>query len=117
MCKHLWTKGVHVWQGGSWHCIRQGCKLRKGTACGRAVEGEGTPLLEEVASYSLAGRTESLAVLKSRVPGLQRDALLLTFRRAPQVSGVAALQGGGGPSQASMLTSSCSHVPLLHPMD
>ncbi len=82
------------------------------------MEGEGTPQLEEVASYSLAGRTESLAVLKSRVPGLQRDALLLTFRRAPWLSGVATLtlQGGGGRSRASMPTSSCSRMPLLYPV-
>lgn len=82
------------------------------------MEGEGTPQLEEVASYSLAGRTESLAVLKSRVPGLQRDALLLTFRRAPYLSGWATLtlQGGGGCSRASTQTSSCSHMPLSHPM-
>ena len=52
----------------------------RGRKCGRAEETENTPRLDEVASYTLAGRVESLAVLKSRVPGLQRDALLLTFR-------------------------------------
>ena len=52
----------------------------EGRESGRAEEVEDTPRLEEVASYALAGRVESLTVLKSRVPGLQRDALLLTFR-------------------------------------
>jgi len=51
---------------------------------GRAATPDDTPRLETVACYSLAGRVESLAVLRSRVPGLQRDALLLTFRRAAQ---------------------------------
>ncbi|KAK9839426.1 hypothetical protein WJX81_001424 [Elliptochloris bilobata] len=51
----------------------------------RAAEGDDTPRLEEAASYALDGRVESLAVLKSRVPGLQRDALLLTFRDAKLV--------------------------------
>lgn len=52
----------------------------RGRESGRAEEAEDTPRLEEVASCALAGRVESLTVLKSRVPGLQRDALLLTFR-------------------------------------
>jgi len=57
--------------------------LRELKACaGRAATPDDTPRLETVACYSLAGRVESLAVLRSRVPGLQRDALLLTFRRA-----------------------------------
>ena len=36
--------------------------------------------LSLVAEYPLAGMVESLAALKTRFAGLQRDALLLTFR-------------------------------------
>ena len=38
-----------------------------------------------VAEYPLAGMVEGLAALKTRFAGLQRDALLLTFRHAALV--------------------------------
>lgn len=38
--------------------------------------------LELAAEYDLAGTIESLVTLQSRAPGIQRDAVLLTFRSA-----------------------------------
>lgn len=69
------------------------------SACAdRTAAEDNTPRLEQVACYSLAGRVESLAVLRTRVPGLQRDALLLTFRRAPRPS-----RPAEGPAHAGRL--------------
>jgi hypothetical protein len=47
---------------------------------GDAITSQDGARLELVASYPLWGVVQDMAVLRSRAPGKQRDALILTFR-------------------------------------
>lgn len=61
-------------------CSNLSCDVFAAPLSGRQGGAAGTARLEVVGEWPLWGIVESLAVLRSRFAGIQRDAVLVTFR-------------------------------------